>query len=240
MIFVFLYALIMSQMANFNPGLLTDCSLFRGVSSDRIPGILEESNATQERHDAGKLVRQQGDTYSSLILLAEGRLEARFDSVSGKGMVVEHFDAPSAVATAFLMSSDPLLPVSLIAESDVALVTVSYEEILHLFVREPEVLKAYLTDAGDKVRFLAEKIRLLRFGSLRMKITAHLLTLAREQGTTSPRWRYGREQMADLLGVARPSLSRELSRMVDEGILEMPDRNRLNLKIEALENITDE
>lgn len=218
---------------------LQHCLLFRDIPVPRIPILLEEAGARWETHSKSKLVRVQGDSYKSLILLVSGRLEARFDSASGKGMAVEHFQAPAAVATAVLMSSDPVLPVTLVAEEDVLLATLSYENVLDLFVREPVVLKAYLADAGDKVRFLAEKIRLLRFGSLRLKIASHLLILAREQATDCPHWRYGREQMADLLGVARPSLSRELSRMSEEGLLEMPDRNRIRLNIDALESLIE-
>ena len=219
---------------------LASCPLFRDVESHRLTNLLERAGARVERHPAGRLVRQQGDRYDALVLLASGRLEARFDSSSGKGMAVEHFEAPSAVATAILMSSDPVLPVSLVAEEDAVLATVAYEEMLALLGAEPAILKAYLRDSGDKVRFLAEKIRLLRFGSLRSKIASHLLNLAAEPGSDTVRWRYGRERMAELLGAARPSLSRELSRMVEDGLLEMPDRSLVRLDREALEAVLEE
>ena len=219
---------------------LSGCVLFREVDPDRIPRILESAGASVETHRSGTLVRLQGSRYQSLILLAEGALEARFESLSGKGMAVEHFTAPSAVATAVLMSSDPVLPVSLVAEKDSVLITIEYRKVLDIFASEPAILKAYLADAGDKVRFLAEKIRLFRFASLRSKIASHLLFLSREQSTSSPAWRYGREQMADLLGVARPSLSRELSRMADDGLIELPDRQRVVLDAEALELLLEE
>ena len=230
----------MASVSEIDTGILTGCTLFRDVEPDRIAALLETAGAAVETHDGGALVRLQGSRYESLILLAKGALEARFESLSGKGMAVEHFTAPSAVATAVLMSSDPVLPVSLVAEKDSVLVTLDYAKVLGLFASEPAVLKAYLADAGDKVRFLAEKIRLFRFASLREKIASHLLSLSREQATLSPAWRYGREQMADLLGVARPSLSRELSKMADDGLIELPDRRRVILDPSALEQLLEQ
>ena len=223
-----------------DPARLKNCLLFRDVDPQRIPALLESAAAHLEKHPAGTMVRQQGDLYRSLIILVEGCLEARFDSVTGKGMTVEHFEAPSAVASAVLMSSDPVLPVSLVAETHVTLITITLERVLALFAGEPAILKAYLADAGDKVRFLAEKIRLLRFDSLRLKIASHLLALSREQATDTPKWRYDREKMADLLGVARPSLSREISRMANDGFIEMPDRRRVHLDLKALEDLSEE
>ncbi|MDT8299002.1 MAG: helix-turn-helix domain-containing protein, partial [Spirochaetaceae bacterium] len=112
--------------------------------------------------------------------------------------------------------------------------------MLGIFTREPMVLRAYLANAGDKVRFLAEKLRLIRFDSLRKKIAGHLLSLASSQNTENPRWRYSREQTADLLGVARPSLSRELSQMAEEGLLTLPDRNHVHFRTTVLRALLEE
>ncbi len=219
---------------------LAVCPIFHNVSSERLAEILNNSECRLEKYSAGTMIRQQGDLYERLLLLIEGRLEARFESTTGKSMIVEHFEAPTMVASAVLMCSEPVLPVTLSAEDEVVLVTIGYDAMLSLLADEPKILKAFLADAGDKIRFLAEKIRLLRFRSLRVKIAEHLLALSAQQGTEGPRWRYGREQMADLLGAARPSLSRELSKMADEGLIEMSDRSMVLLNIEALREIVNE
>ena len=219
---------------------LANCLLFRDVDIHSLADILRTAQARVEEHHTGRTVRFQGDVYEDLIIVASGELVARIDDSNGRGMIVEHFRPSSLVAGAVLTSSDPVLPVSLEALEDSVLVTIPADEMYALFVREPAVLKSFLTDAGDKVRFLAEKLRLLRFGTLRRRIAGHLLGLARQQGTSEPKWRYGREQTADLLGVARPSLSRELSSMVQEGLLEHLGRDRVKLNPKALRALLDE
>ena len=47
----------------------------------------------------------------------------------------------------------------------------------------------------------------------------------------------GREEMADLLNTARPSLSRELMKMQEEGIIEIDKKHIIIKNIEALENL---
>jgi len=220
--------------------ILSSCRLFRDLSIDALGGVLDLAGAKIEEYAAGNIVRQQGDRYNALIVVAEGSLEARIEDSTGRGMTVEHFRAPSAVATAVLISSDPVLPVTLLAGENVTLVTIKTEAILDIFTREPAVLKAYLADAGDKVRFLAEKVRLLRFGTLRQRIAGHLLALAGQQKTDNPVWRYSREQTADLLGVARPSLSRELSLMVQGGFIEAMDRSNVRIISTSLKQLFEE
>lgn len=227
-------------MINRVAPVLSTSRLFRDVPVEKLPGLLKSVDAKFEEYSDGNIVRHQGDIYDALIIVAEGSLEARIDDSTGRGMTVEHFRAPSAVATAVLISSNPVLPVNLIARENVTLVCIGTKNIFSLFSREPGVLKAYMADAGDKVKYLAEKVRLLRFGSLRQRIAGHLLALAAEQGTNHPRWRYGREQTADLLGVARPSLSRELSLMVQEGLIESMDRNHVRIRSSRLKLLLEE
>ncbi len=219
---------------------LSSCRLFSQLEEGSLEQLLKDSKARLENYSSGKLVRQQGDSYTRLILLASGVLEASLVSGSGKKIVVENFTAPAMVASAILISSRPVLPVNLTAKEDTVLVTVAYSDVLRVFFREPVVFRAFLEDAGDKILFLAEKIRLLYFDSLRRKIAGHLLTVSAEEGTDCFSWRYSREQMADLLGAARPSLSRELSRMAEDGLLEMPSRSEVRVNREALQAVLSE
>ena len=206
----------------------------------RLDELLQGSRIILESHHAGKIIHQQGDPYKALIVVVHGHLEARIDESDGRGMTVESFRAPSAVATAVLISSNPVLPVNLIALEDSATVSIPVDRMFLLFHEEPDILRAYMADAGDKVRYLAEKVRLFRFDTLRRRIAGHLLALAREQSTDSPRWRYGRERTAELLGAARPSLSRELSVMVVDGMIVHLGRKDVQINRRALEALLDE
>ena len=219
---------------------LSLCPLFRKVPLDKLPALLNSVRAEVEEYPSGTMVRHQGNSYERLIIVAEGILETRIDDGSGRGMMVEYFRPVSMVASAVLVSSNPALPVSLIARKDVILICIKRDELFKLFSRETAVLKAYMEDAGDKVRFLTDKLRLLRFGTLRQRIADHLLSLALEQDTDYPRWRHGREQMADLMGVARPSLSRELSQMTQEGFINKINRSHVGLCVSRLETLVDE
>ena len=213
---------------------LSGSRLFRKIRDERLEELLQTSGARPATHSAGSIVLHQGDRYESLLFVVRGHLEARIYDPGGRSMTVESFRAGAPVASAVLISSDPVLPVVLMALEDSATVSIPVDKMFTLFHEEPDILRAYLADAGDKVRYLAEKVRLLRFDTLRRRIAGHLFTLAQEQGTDSPRWRYGRERTAELLGAARPSLSRELSAMVKDGLIVRLGRKDVQLDQAAL------
>ena len=97
----------------------------------------------------------------------------------------------------------------------------------------------YLSTIGNKVNILAEKIRLFQFSSIQQKIAGYLLNLYEKQGSNSLVIPYTRENLADFFGVAHPSLSRELSRMSEAGIIAIDGKKIQLLKETALKYLLD-
>lgn len=200
---------------------LLTCRLFKDFSPKELEGLVTTSNCRLIKQPKGSLVRIQGSSYESLLLLTSGRLNARFNDYSGKSMLVETLVAPTPIAAGILFSDMPYLPVTIEADTDVTLVEMDRGLLLSCLRTSESMLLEYLEDMGSKVSFLAEKVRLASMASLRQKITDYLLRMReakRDDEFTLP---YTREKMAELFSVARPSLSRELSRMSEDGLLEL-------------------
>ena len=71
------------------------------------------------------------------------------------------------------------------------------------------------------------KLRILGSGSLRERIVRFLVECQDREGQIH--MNLSREEMADYLNITRPSLSRELGKMQEEGILEL-DRRQILVK----------
>ena len=105
------------------------------------------------------------------------------------------------------------------------------EGLLALCMEHKAVLEALLAEVGARVQTLSEKLRASEFISLREKLADWLLRRAELSGSASVRMEATRERMAELFGVARPSLSRELGALRKLGILE---RSGKEIKIRDL------
>ena len=78
-----------------------------------------------------------------------------------------------------------------------------------------------------------QKLRILGSGSLRERIVRFLVECQDSNGEI--RMKLSREAMADYLNITRPSLSRELGKMQEEGIIEFGRRQILVKDQEKLE-----
>jgi CRP-like cAMP-binding protein len=111
--------------------------------------------------------------------------------------------------------------------------------VLRMMQASERFLLNYLQDSGLRLTVLAEKLRLIQFSTIREKIASYLLDLADKQFTDSPSVSVSREALAEIFGVSRPSLSREFSRMIDEGILSQEGRRIHILHRKELEAILE-
>ena len=85
---------------------------------------------------------------------------------------------------------------------------------------------------SEKALLLNRKVEYLAIKSLRGKICTYLLEQHQRTGMTTFMLPLKRCELADLLNVSRPSLSREMCKMRDEGII---DFHRSSIRIKNME-----
>ncbi|MPN38896.1 hypothetical protein SDC9_186421 [bioreactor metagenome] len=74
---------------------------------------------------------------------------------------------------------------------------------------------------SSKILNLNKKVTELSLETLRQKIIFYLLQLYKEQKTLKLKLPISKKSLAEYLGVQRPSLSRELINMKNEGLISM-------------------
>ncbi len=196
-----------------------DCSLFRGITPEEIKEMFALTNTSIKTCHKNAIIKFQGDEYADLLIILNGVISAEIQSPDGKRIIIETLRTSSVLASAVLFASDNTLPVTITADTDVKIISLSRKTIIQFCRGNEKFLLNYLQDTGNKVIFLAEKIRLFKFKSINQKIAGYLLNLSGKQGTDSVKITYSREQLADLFGIARPSLSRSFSELYNLGIL---------------------
>ena len=216
---------------------LSEVTLFKEIDILELESFFKGRDLHCESLKKDAFAALQGDPYNELIILLEGQAGAMMAAPGGKVVLIETLQAPCAAATAVLFSSEQVLPVSLQSLGELTLIRLPKALVIEMMQAFPSLLEAYLTENGDKLVFLAEKIRLFQFKSLRQKIVGHIMMLASRQDGTEVKMSYSREELAQLMGVARPSLSREFSALVQEGLIEASGRNVKLLDREGLKAV---
>ena len=218
----------------------TIAPLFRGLDADgrrRVAGDHSWSVTTGRR---GEFIALMGDPIERLSLVVAGTIAA--EVVAARGVLIIETLTPGALlAGPILFTTDPRFPVQLRVVEECTIVSLPRCEVLRMLARHPVVLENFLREGGEKILFLAEKIRLLQFASMRQKIAGYFLEVARRKGGGEIQLGYTLETLAVLFGVTRPALSRCLGQMVEEGSLSrLPGKGRFRVSEDLLAEILDE
>jgi len=86
------------------------------------------------------------------------------------------------------------------------------------------MLDGLLADMGDRLQFLAQRLRMSQFGSIRQKLALYLIDHSPADRRSPVRIPNTRQELADIFGVARPSVSRVISELEQEGVIETHGR----------------
>jgi CRP-like cAMP-binding protein len=204
--------------------IISSCPLFSGISVDEVMEIFNNVSFSTKHYAKDSLVMIRGDQYDSLKILLEGEVSAEIQDFTGKTIKIENLKAPDAIALGILFADDNTLPVTIVARSNVKVISIPKDSIIKIAQKNKQFLN-YFTGSGNKVVFLVEKLRLLKFKSLRQKFSGYILSLSAKQNSETVQLPYNREELAELFGVARPSLSRICSELSDEGLLRLEGKN---------------
>jgi len=211
---------------------LSEIPLFKNVQESDIQMLLSGIVFQRKTYAEGSMVVSQGDECNRLLLLVEGTVKGEMISPAGKSLKIEDMQATYALATAFLFGKSSIFPVNIIAVTEVSFIIIQRQEVIRLFQKSEQILLNYLSIISSRAQFLSEKLRFHSFKSLKAKIAFYLIKEAGKDN--SFRLLQSQNELAELFGVARPSVGRAFLVLQEEGLIdiryrqvEILDRKRL-------------
>ena len=158
---------------------------------------------------------QAGQPSRSVGIILAGAIEAVRLAPDGSRLPITRM-GPGGVFGDVLGGSSLTSPVTVTARSPCEVLLVPYDSS----AAGQQVLQNLVRTISDKYFLLARRVDLLLLRSLRAKVSAYLLAEAERAGQLTFRIPFTRAQLADYLNCDRSALSRELSRMQREGLLD--------------------
>ena len=201
--------------------LLQTTSLFAGLTEEELRLLLARLGASVRSYGKGEALVLAGEPNRRVGIVLNGELEAYRPAPDGARIPITHVE-PGGVFGDVLGGSSLASPVTVLAASACEVLLVPYERLL-LSDGSPahqRVLQNLVRTISDKYFSLSHRIDLLVMKSLRAKVAAYLLgeaARARSQTFSIP---FSRIQLADYLNCDRSALSRELSTMQKEGLID--------------------
>jgi CRP-like cAMP-binding protein len=174
-----------------------------------------------------EIVFRQGDTCDALYIVISGTVKTEMITENGNLMPIETIHAPRPLAPAFLFSDRNQFPVEVTAITAVELLRIPKTEVMRLMTLKPDFMQQFMTHNANRTQFLTQRLQLLSIKTIKGKI-AHLLLEKHQSDGLTFTLSKNQTELAEYFGVARPSLSRSLSEMVEEKIISF-DKNKYKI-----------
>lgn len=207
-----------------------ECPVLKGLDDSDLLSVLNQINFQIKTYKIDEVLAFQGDEVKSLMILLTGSVRGEMTDFSGRMIKIEDIHAPKPLASAFIFGNENKFPVEVIANETLKLLVVYKEEFLKLLSISPIIQKNYLDLISSKAQFLSRKIKFLSFKTIKGK-TAHFILQLKPGLDGLLRFPVTQQAMADLFGVARPSVARALKDLEDDGIISSKNR-----KVEILDH----
>ena len=125
--------------------ILKECPLFRGLTAAQIEDILADKGkyALSEYRD-GDLIAQRDTAYSGLMIIIKGKVHGKMTYASGRSADIEPIEAPQLIAPAFLFGGYNKLPIDVIADGDVTIMTIHRGYIFELMQNNVVIMSNFV------------------------------------------------------------------------------------------------
>ena len=207
-------------MENYLP-LLQSTSLFAGLEAEALRVLLGEVGAVLRTYSRGETLVLAGQSNRRVGVVLSGAIEAYHSAASGVRLPISQM-GPGGVFGDVLGGSSLSSPVTVVASAPCEVLLLPYERLL-LSDGSPahqRVVQNLVRTISDKYFSLSRRIDLLVMKSLRAKVAAYLLSEAARAHSLTFSIPFSRIQLADYLNCDRSALSRELSTMQKEGLID--------------------
>jgi CRP-like cAMP-binding protein len=206
---------------------LGDTALFYGIPLEDIEEKLSRRKYRIKKYKKGETVAFRGDEIDGLYINIKGELTTEMMKNSGETRKIEDLGEGIIIASAFIFGKKFEFPVDLVVKKDCSIFYISKDELMNLMADDKKILKNFLDDISNKAQFLSSKLwSAFNNNSINEKLVSYIFKNEKdEEFSLKP----SLKDVANVFGVARPSLSRVIGEFVDEGILERTGRNKYKI-----------
>ena len=207
------------------------CELFESITEEEQKKMLTCASAKEKTFAAGDYIFRQGDPPKNMYLVIKGSVMVAKDFFSGKRNVLFMVYEKDVIGEMFAFSDESQYWYDAIASEPTTVLEIPFGFFFgfceNACRKHQTVVKNMLCIFSRKSFMMTKKLYLLSGKTLKERISMWVLDNAGEKDTFKSDM--NREELSDYLGTTRPSLSRELMAMQDEGLIEV-ERSSFKIK----------
>ena len=229
---------------NTTSAVLSKSVLFEGIAQPELPVLLDCLDPKIKSYRKNDFIAIAGEHCEGIGIILEGEGAVIKENAAGSRMMMVVLKPGDIFGEVAVFASNPVWPSSVMAQETTKALFIPRHKLIgecpKLCSWHRLIIQNMLKILSEKAMMLNRKVEYLALKSMRGKIGAFLLEQYQKTGKTMFELPLNRNEMADFLNVSRPSMSREMSRMKAEGIIDFHLSTVRILDLETLKRMANE
>lgn len=206
-----------------------EINIFKGLSEDEIKELLSSTETEIKTFKKDEYVFREGEVSSDFYYLIEGEIIVFQIDNYGNRFIFQKIEEGTGFGEVYAFLNEPF-DFDGVCERDSKVLIIKNFKKLFENAKE-QFYKNYINFISNKCLSLSRKNQITSKKTLRQKICKFILDKEESGSLTLT---MNREDLADYISTTRPSLSRELSKMASENIIEIQGKEIKILDIEKI------
>lgn len=224
------------SIKNYIPALKT-INLFKSFTEEDLVTLFSKIPYKIEKYSKGDVILAEDETCETLNLILDGMIEVQKIDSTGKVLTIAEFGKGEIFGEMLIFADRNSSPINAMSKNKSVVLHVHKNSVVSLCQNNTGFLMEYLRIISNKAIILNLKLKEVTLKTIRQKISEFIFCQHKEQKSLKIKLNMTKKDWADKIGVQRPSLSRELIKMKEEGIIDY-DKDIIVIEdLAALENI---
>jgi len=215
--------------------------LFSNFNNEEINAIFDCLNAKMIKVATGTILTRAGEKVDNITLILKGGAIKFRIKENGQNEAIEELVEGSTYGDVEGFLPSPRYSYSVVTSKETMILNVDISTIVTLsdeaYSPHQKLINNCLANLARKVLGLESDTQYLVIKSMRLKLAKLIYDAYKEQKTLEVNLGLNRNEMAEFLNVSRPSMSREMCRMRDEGMFEFRKELIQIKNLKAIESI---
>lgn len=198
---------------------LEGSTLFRGVPAQELRNVLESTPHHIQCYDKAETIFHMMDSADRIGIMLEGRAQVQKAFPNGSQVNVSIRGAGELIGHAAVFSTSRQYPCDVMALESVTAMMFRRTDMLGLMQKNALILENLMIELASATYMLQQRLELMSYNGIAQKAAFWLLMQARQSGKDTVKIPESVSKWAMMMNVSRPSLHRELKKLVEEEII---------------------
>jgi len=214
---------------------IRNCALFRSIDEESVATLLNCLGARRSLYKKTEFIFHVDDVASSVGVVVKGSVNVIQEDYWGNRTILAHGSPGEIFGEAYSCAEEQRLPVSVVAAENSEIMLLDYRKIVSTCssacIFHTHLISNMLRIVANNSITLTKKLEYVSKRTLREKLLAFLSAESKQSNSPTVSIPFDRQQLAEFLCVDRSALSRELSNMRRDGLIDYRKNQFTILKV---------